>query len=123
MNYPLQCVLLLLPPTMAQWPNNKTFNRNPQQYWPNLAPNNSTWPNNNAVEYPQAMYLAAQPTMQPHTIPFFQYPSNTDQATPLPQAFSSMSLQDTKNSKWYMDTGATAHLRHNPSILNSFSNV
>lgn len=121
MNYPLQRGLLPLPPAMAQWPYN-TINRNPQQYWPNSAPNNSTWPNNNAVQSPRAMYSIAQPTMQPHTMQFFRYPFNADQATSLPQAFSSMSLQDLGNSEWYMDTRATAHLHNNPCILNSFSN-
>lgn len=68
------------------------------------------------------MYSAAQPSMQPHTMQFFQYPSNTDQATSLPQAFSSLTLQDLANSERYMDIRANAHLHSIRGILYSFSN-
>nr|GEX49968.1 hybrid signal transduction histidine kinase M [Tanacetum cinerariifolium] len=37
-------------------------------------------------------------------------PSNGPQATSLPQAFNAMTVQDYRDSGWYMDTGATRHI-------------
>ncbi|KAL4555611.1 hypothetical protein LXL04_038235 [Taraxacum kok-saghyz] len=70
--------------------------------------------------WPQAFLAAGQPPYQPNTWPFFP-PS--DQPTALPQAFSTMSLQDPHNAEWFMDTGATAHLHNDTGILKSFSNT
>ncbi|KAJ9566982.1 hypothetical protein OSB04_002948 [Centaurea solstitialis] len=42
-----------------------------------------------------------------------------DQATSLPELFSSMSLQDPDAANWHMDTGATDHVHANSGILHS----
>ncbi|KAJ9546350.1 hypothetical protein OSB04_018893 [Centaurea solstitialis] len=42
-----------------------------------------------------------------------------DQATSLPELFSSMTLQDPGTTNWYMDTGATDHVHADSGILHS----
>lgn len=44
-----------------------------------------------------------------------------DQPTQLPQFFSAMSLDDSANGGWYMDSGATFHIHANEGIFNSFN--
>ncbi|KAL4571174.1 hypothetical protein LXL04_017925 [Taraxacum kok-saghyz] len=57
---------------------------------------------------------------QPNNMQYLRYPS--DRSTTLPQAFSTMSLQDPDNAVWYMNTVAITHLYVDPTTLKSFSN-
>lgn len=50
-----------------------------------------------------------------------QYPPNSESTT-LPQAFTTMNLQEPGSADWYMDIGATAHLHADSGTIKSCSN-
>ncbi|KAJ9535086.1 hypothetical protein OSB04_un001838 [Centaurea solstitialis] len=93
--------LLPTPQHMAQWSNHV-----PQQQ----RQNHQTWPTSTgSVQQPFSSHQTQQQQAfiagQPNTWQWYNFPNATDQPTALPQAFSSMTLQDPGNADWYMDTG------------------
>ncbi|XP_071713427.1 uncharacterized protein [Rutidosis leptorrhynchoides] len=72
----------------------------------------------NSTHGPQALYVG-----QPNTYSSFAVdPSTQTQETVLPNAFSSMTIQDYGAAGWHMDTGASSHLTSRINNLNTVFN-
>ncbi|KAL4578860.1 hypothetical protein LXL04_014991 [Taraxacum kok-saghyz] len=57
------------------------------------------------------------PSPWPNSAPSWTNFPPSEQPTTLPQAFSTMNLQDPGNQHWYMDIRATAHLNNDPGLF------
>ncbi|XP_010451375.1 PREDICTED: uncharacterized protein LOC104733499 [Camelina sativa] len=78
------------------------------------APRGSTGPYPHSRPHSEAHYVQTPYPMQPM--------GTTPQLTTLPQAFSTMTLQDPTGTSWVMDTGATNHIANQPGTLRSLFN-
>lgn len=101
------------------YPNQSYYRQwQPQPNRSGRAQNNRRGSGNNGVgvlgsglSHEQQQAFATSPSNYPTPPPWRWFSSgDSGQATSLPQAFNSMSLQDPNDNGWYMDTGATSHL-------------